>query len=287
MSGCYWLRKFTLRGFLIGCLIWFGLTLGQQDCHASYDQPERQVAYEVADNHVRPPNYNGDHLTNLKSKDPCESAQSREDRDLCQQWRMAQAAESQAGWTEAQFWITLAEVIGLLLVVIYTAKTARDAGRNAAAAEAIVKVSQETAERQLRAYVHVESIALEYIKESREWMVIATIKNHGLTPAKRCRIRIGVNYGTAQIDMRFCASRAIASRPLGSIPPSGRTDHSMTVVENNAWDSFVKGRMEMYAWGRIEYEDVSGKARATWFRMKKAYGPIKSFSLCSYGNYHT
>lgn len=293
MSGWYRLRKLIVRGFLIGCLIGVGLAFSQEDCRASDGQPKRQISYEVANNHVRTPTYSGGFLSNLKSKDPCESAQDREDRDLCQQWRMAQAAESQADWTKAQFWITFAEVIGLVLVVTYTAKTARDAGRSAAAAEATVKVSQETAERQLRAYIHCEMMKFMYFGDQIP-KVHFTIKNYGQTPAYGLQSTFVMKYTEAsqEMDTPSFDDPHIKWESLGDVAPGAFIGSLIEVNQPSLTSAqrqnLIQGRAAFYIAGMVIYSDAFKRPRD--LRYKFVFGgglPLDSeynFALCKTGN---
>ena len=62
---------------------------------------------------------------------PCYQAKNGGDPDLCQQWRMAEAAEELTGLTLGQVIVTVFEVCLLVSVLIYTARATRQAARSA------------------------------------------------------------------------------------------------------------------------------------------------------------
>ncbi|WP_294312809.1 hypothetical protein [uncultured Sphingomonas sp.] len=133
----------------------------------------------------------------------CHSPKQREDADLCAQWASVDAAEQANRLATASLRLTGLEFGALLLSLIFTgwaafaaAKAAqiaeeatRDADkalaiaeRNADAAAAQVAVAQDTAKRQLRAYISVEPGGVNEPVEGRCRLPIH-IHNSGITPA--------------------------------------------------------------------------------------------------------
>ena len=117
--------------------------------------------------------------------DICANANSDENHDLCQQWRMAEAAERLVT-------VTIFEVAFLVLTF----------GAALAAAfysRAAVKASERTAKKQLRAYVNVTNVTSEYLNNGVIYRTTVSIRNSGQTPAygiQQARIIHGsVEYG--------------------------------------------------------------------------------------------
>ncbi len=80
------------------------------------------------------------------------------------------------------------------------------AGRNADAAVKLADQAEKTSERQLRAYVHLESIKFHHgFGDSRNFNIAMAIANHGQTPARVTRLSVVAKWqaddGTEMIIM--------------------------------------------------------------------------------------
>ena len=62
--------------------------------------------------------------------------------DLCEQHRMADAAEHAVAWQRAQFWLSLFGTFGLVVTILYTAKATRAAADAATASGQAVQLSR-------------------------------------------------------------------------------------------------------------------------------------------------
>lgn len=72
----------------------------------------------------------------------CVKPADHDEADLCEQIRMADAAEGSLFWLKAQFWLGLVGAAGLLLTLYYTAKSARAAADAANANLEAVRLSR-------------------------------------------------------------------------------------------------------------------------------------------------
>ena len=116
--------QFAVRGWLItGVLCLVALpALGQSDNPES-SAPSKEATTEQGQPTVEPPaaaapapvKVPKQKAASPEQKALCDSPQTPKENDLCQQWRMAEAAEKQAKWTEFQFKATLAEIVALIL----------------------------------------------------------------------------------------------------------------------------------------------------------------------------
>jgi hypothetical protein len=145
----------------------------------------------------------------------CPQGQDDRNSDLCAQWKAADAAADSAYWTSGTFWIG---IVGLVLgavtmgaaiaaavfarrAAVATEETvgiAREASiganealatasRNADAAADQVRISERTAHRQLRPYVHFAGAPMISDERGRRILSVS-MKNFGRTPAKHCDV---------------------------------------------------------------------------------------------------
>jgi len=68
----------------------------------------------------------------------CNSPQSREDADLCQQWRSAESAAKLVDVSYLQLWATWISVAGLIVTIALTFRATKAAQRSAVAAETAI-----------------------------------------------------------------------------------------------------------------------------------------------------
>jgi hypothetical protein len=140
-------------------------------------------------------------------------------------------------------------------------KEAADATRDA------VKLAEDTAKRQLRAYVFVNKAEIRVISANQPLQVLIEIKNAGQTPAYRLRASL----------QAFVTAFPLADFP--ALPPPGRASdlgpHSEVfvgptplaiVLSPEHWQAFVAGEWAFYAHGTITYADAFGEPRVTDFR---------------------
>lgn len=111
----------------------------------------------------------------------CKNPHNRADADLCQQWRMARAAEKQANLTFKQFIATIVEIALLVAAVIAAVSAAIYAARASKAAAETVGAMR----RSERAYVTIshEPPGLELTKPVGYASFVIKIENSGRTPA--------------------------------------------------------------------------------------------------------
>lgn len=133
----------------------------------------------------------------------CEKAEDRRNSDLCAQWKAADAARDAADYS---LWSLLVGIFGTAAVVAtlhYTRKAViaaeeatedanralEIASRNADAAARQVEVSEQTAHRQLRAYLSAKSVVIDEGEHDDDIFTLnIEIVNNGQTPAVMKRI---------------------------------------------------------------------------------------------------
>ena len=143
MSCRDWLYHVAVRGCLIAAaiLIWsnYGYAIGQPNNSTKHYQAEYQQLTSVRAPLVGIAKFGGPDDYNS----PCQETQGGPYSDLCQQWRMAKAAEDQADWSFLQFILSIAGFGGLIGTLIFTAVSTRAASSQAKSAIATVKIMQD------------------------------------------------------------------------------------------------------------------------------------------------
>jgi len=112
----------------------------------------------------------------------CETPKQREDDDLCQQIRMADAAERAVFWAKLQTGLGAAGFVAVVVSLAFTGWAAYAAGRAAKAAEASIHLTQDNARKELRAYLVPKNCTLRY--EHGQPIATVTVTNSGQTPAE-------------------------------------------------------------------------------------------------------
>jgi hypothetical protein len=164
--------------------------------------------------------------------------------------------------------------VSTLVIAIFTIVLGVATGLLWRATKSLVRGGEDTAKRQLRAYVHVEQInALNMTTGPSPGIQIMT-KNFGQTPARE----IVITYRYAAFSRRnvdFDLTGAIRGQMVDLAP--GQHDHLVIIVDLSAWvamkQSVFTRATWFYVFGRIDYLDIFGKARWTEFRQLLFFGP--------------
>jgi hypothetical protein len=288
------LHHVAARGCLIAGLLFASPSLGQSDeqiapapsaqTESQQGQAREPAAPAIAEQRQAGPG---------KYEPDCESPIDREESDLCQQWRMAEAAEQQAKWTRLQFFATSFEVTFLVLAVTFTAwaavaasKAARAGDKAAEAAQRSVALAADTAKRQLRAYVTVVYSA----KQKPERMdsppsFYVTLRNAGNTPAYGLTSGMLIVLGDYPDDKSVydlpLAPRQITLGPRDEKTLGGQWGQGLTAEQTNA---LSQRRLAFYLVGRIEYRDAFGEPRYTNFKYVDIPGAASGLTACAEGN---
>jgi hypothetical protein len=197
----------------------------------------------------------------------------RAEHDLQAQQNMAEWAKWVTIFTAAQVGIGLLGLIGLWRTVKLTNKATRAATSATRAAIDANKISQQSAERQLRAYVLVEKMQIKYFEIGRVLMVEVTVTNSGQTPARE--VRHGV-------IMQFCDSdvyppgRVRLARPntkkrgsvvdIGAGAPYTFYVESSVPLSQDLHDKLVSGEIRCEVGGYLSFRDVFTRRRLVTFR---------------------
>jgi hypothetical protein len=193
---------------------------------------------------------------------PCENFKGRDHPDLCQQWRLAKAAEATRDAAYRQNWILGGGAALLFLTPLAAVLAARSA-------RIAVKTAADTAKRQLRPYVTPDSSALmwSHPPESPQspidfWTLTLLWKNCGQTPARN--IQTWVNFdifdkGSSPSDISFpdLGDYRSAANPLG---PDQASAAKCRIEIDKAMAAWMKEK-DLYFWAWIEYDGLNPRIR--------------------------
>ena len=117
----------------------------------------------------------------------CPYPKNREDADLCEQRRMAKAAEEAQALAASQWLWYVAQAGATIAAALAAAYAAWVASKAADAAQATVSTMQENAERELRAYVGMFKLDISALAVDQQTAVFVRVRNFGQTPAYELR----------------------------------------------------------------------------------------------------
>jgi hypothetical protein len=159
------------------------------------------------------------------------------------------------------------------------------------ATKRLVRGSEKTAERQLRAYVLVSSARVQDFGVERPPRVEVVIKNSGQTPAFDLSPWAGIVIGEFPLNIELVhpppeikKSQAIlgAEDTTGHLTQAGR---ALTKIET---DMIISGAKAIYVFGEIKYRDIFKIERTTRYRMMYGGGggaaPDGALIFCEEGN---
>jgi hypothetical protein len=143
---------------------------------------------------------------------------------------------------------------------------------------ATVWATRKSAERQLRAYVHIENVRISQMNSGNNPQIEVFVRNYGQTPARRIT---NTYYCCAFNEPR---ERGFA-RMLAGVKPVELPDLApqAQVISNtnyfyNLWASvkpfLLRRQSAFYVFGRIDYYDVFEQLRTTEFRYKLMIGSV-------------
>jgi hypothetical protein len=179
------------------------------------------------------------------AKEEAEEAADRRDKSSTDRWLMI---------------FTGAVALFTLLLVVATALLYQ-------AGERQLHLSRETAQRQLRAYVHVKGAEVQNIGDPSKRRVIIIIENSGQTPAYEVRFRAGEHVREWPLKTEFGDFPDDLRTAIGPLGSNGTYIMPVPVSSLSAWEEeqLQGGKAGIYAWGDINYIDCFGKPQRTWF----------------------
>jgi len=183
----------------------------------------------------------------------CAKRQESSEADLCQQWRMANAAERQVEIIRDQLSLQKWEV-GLLIGTLIASSIA-------------VFVTLFVAIRQLRAYVTASPTILYGLNGKEKIQIHLAVKNCGHTPARTINFRYSIFLLNVE-DMKPGPPIALASTINNNYSLFPQDDMTVwftseVMVTDEDRDEIKKGKKRLYVFGIVNYRDVFKWRRIT------------------------
>lgn len=174
-------------------------------------------------------------------------------------------------WSTHQLWKAAERQISVATEAANQARRAADAATaSAEATQRMTGVMQDTAERQLRAYISASPTLINLFNETRAAQAGFRIENHGQTPAQNLAISSNVAIFPYPLPPNFQfpelkgpgESRAV-------VHPGSHGDGSAFAPAPFTRDQLElickADQQRLYVFGRITYTDIFGKNRETRF----------------------
>ena len=208
--------------------------------------------------------------------------------NLSAQARAADAAEEQAQMGR------LAAILSFLSVLLLV-WTVRESRRSAEAAIRSAAIAEDTAKRQLRAYVNVFKACAVWSKDAhdafRPVSIVVYTKNSGQTPANK--VTSWAASKSSESPPEYFPRLQDESLESVGLQGPGQINHFTlerplvlgVESEISRWSS---GKESLYVWGEINYTDAFGADRTTKFRLVMPKEGVRQdggkFTSCSQGN---
>lgn len=267
MSIRFWLYAVVLGGCLVAGFASTGVALQEQprtlQSESSADnrdpspkdtQPKANTPDPIggsAENRGAPAPVDKEHCENAKNDGAI--------LNLCQQWRMANAAEAQVIATFEQNELTKVETTYLLISIGIT-------GVATAAAIIAVWLTRVTARHELRAYLAITPAGFSFDAKENVASIHVRHENSGQTPARNVRFSGIVKYLQHPIPedyplpiMETTKSRAVIHPRQASIVP---VKHKGALTAKEAI-AYKKQRLRYFFFGKLTYDDVFGDPHET------------------------
>jgi hypothetical protein len=167
---------------------------------------------------------------------------------------------------------------------------ATSAKTSAIAASNTVNAMEQTAKRQLRAYVFIVKVERhsKFYYRHPNFVASISIKNGGATPAYGCTASVDIAIHPAGYDQDMPNIEHQSTDPMLVLHPDQSLEistKSIRVVEQE--NEFIGGLKGIHVWGRIQYVDAFKEGHYTRFHLK-CFGNIDfsdgKFVYCDKGN---
>lgn len=153
-----------------------------------------------------------------------------------------------------------------------TLEALKIAKSNAAAAKELVRVSFDTAEKQIRAYITVERITIEGVALNGKPTVTLCLCNKGQTPAwideAELNVRVKpVSFESAATPIFSPVENESSQSIIGAGGSHLQQSTSPEKLDADLWAAVNAGEMAIYAFGFVRYRDVYMQVHHTHYRL--------------------
>jgi len=129
----------------------------------------------------------------------------------------------------------------------------------------------ETAQRQLRAYLHVDDVVMSLMNSHWNPNIQIIVKNYGQTPAYNIINTFTFRPLVKESDEMMFNLDRIEPVELADLGPTQKT-FSTSSMPVNQWNELkpilIARAWQFYVFGRLDYHDAFGKARRTEYRYR-------------------
>jgi hypothetical protein len=151
---------------------------------------------------------------------------------------------------------------------------------------------EQHAERQLRAYIFIDSMDVKNVAVNQKSKATVIFKNSGQTPAYGVNIIVGIDFREYPLtsDLDPLIIDQIKPKPKSNIPPGGTFNTTLThdkTLTSVEVDQLNDSTHAIYVTGEIIYKDAFGKRRSTKFLVfnnKSTASDLSSLTPYSEGN---
>lgn len=150
----------------------------------------------------------------------------------------------------------------------------------------IIISAEKSSERQLRAYVLVDTLKIMDLAVGKMPSAIITIKNFGQTPAKKIihTTRLGFSTYPEWVAPQEDVPEYLSESMLG--PQATGTAQTPTglIISQNEINALNNKTHAIYVLGKIQYKDIFGISRSTKYKYYCNNVAALEVSVCSDGN---
>jgi hypothetical protein len=150
---------------------------------------------------------------------------------------------------------------------------------------------EDTAERQLRAYVFGGNARMIDVEAGKQPSVKLRLFNLGQTPAYEVTAGVSIGFGSYPVFGLFPEAPQAPVHSRATIGPGRQVRHAVTKAEPLTFEEVVaihSGTGAIYVVGEIRYVDAFKKPRRTQFRLMYSAGAVKRgdnrLDVCEGGN---
>ncbi len=199
---------------------------------------------------------------------------------------------------QAEIWAAIVQAIssavglvGLFFAVVYARAAWKAAEKSASAADNTLRATLESEQRQMRAYVFIDTIEEYDFEVGKEPRVAVSFTNRGATPATDVIFRNRLELYPIDVPDGLLVPPElddVSSSPIAQ-GSGGRGDVSMMrVLTQPLFNGYLEGEAMFILTGVIEYSDIYGERRETGYRFRKRLDRQRGdMAVASDGNYYT
>lgn len=201
------------------------------------------------------------------------------------------AEDTLAQWIMALF--TIAAALISYRAVVLVSRTLKANTDAVAEAREGNRIAQETALRQLRAYVQIGDVRIENFRVGEDPVLICTGRNFGQTPAFRyshiSSWRLVDDAETARL--RFV--NVETAGPAVDLPTNATTTQAtqLPTLAEDVFEGIMSGKRQFVTFGLVRYRDIFGVRRRVIFRHvlipERSGDGVAWFNICNRNNRST